>query len=112
MRLPARFFLAVLTLSIATLTPIAAPPSSLASSNVSDCCVKMDAAGWHRCPRRLGAMKVVAEFLDNTQEEDLMKYLLMIATLAAFISTATATSPAADCCKGKAKCCPGQCCKK
>ena len=43
--------------------------------------------------RRLGAMKVVAEFLDKTQEEDLMKYLLMIATLAAFISTATATSP-------------------
>ena len=62
--------------------------------------------------RRLGAMKVVAEFLDKTQEEDLMKYLLMIATLAAFISTATATSPAADCCKGNRQCCPGKCCKK
>ena len=62
--------------------------------------------------RRLGAMKVVAEFLDKTQEEDLMKYLLMIATFAAFISTATATSPAADCCKGNGKCCPSKCCKK
>ena len=41
-------------------------------------------------------MKVVAEFPDKTQRKDLMKYLLMIATLAAFISTATAASPAAD----------------
>ena len=57
-------------------------------------------------------LKVVAEFLDKTQKEDLMKYLLLIATFAAFISTATATSPAADCCKGNAKCCPGKCCKK
>jgi hypothetical protein len=57
-------------------------------------------------------LKFVAEFLIKTEKEDLMKYLLLIATLAACISTATATSPAADCCKGNAKCCPGKCCKK
>ena len=48
-----RFFLAVLTLSIGTLTPIAAPPITLASSNVSDCCVKIDAAGCHSCPTNM-----------------------------------------------------------
>ena len=57
-------------------------------------------------------LKFVAEFLIKTEKEDLMKYLLLIATLAACISTATATSPAADCCKGNGKCCPGKCCKK
>jgi len=41
-----------------------------------------------------------------------MKYLLMIATFAAFISATTVTSPAADCCKGNGKCCPSKCCKK
>jgi hypothetical protein len=41
-----------------------------------------------------------------------MKYLLLMATFAAFIGTATATSPAADCCQGNGKCCPGKCCKK
>jgi len=57
-------------------------------------------------------MKIVAEFFNEIQEEDLMKYLLLVATFAAFISTATATSPAADCCKGNGKCCPTKCCKK
>jgi hypothetical protein len=42
-----------------------------------------------------------------------MKYLILIATLAAFIGTATAaTAPQADCCKGKQKCCSSGCCKK
>ncbi len=50
MKLPARLFLAVLTLSIGTLTPIVPPPISLADSNVSDCCVKMDAGRCHSCP--------------------------------------------------------------
>ena len=50
MKLPARFFLAVLTLSIGALTPIAAPPISLADSNVSDCCVKMDAGQVSQLP--------------------------------------------------------------
>jgi hypothetical protein len=54
----------------------------------------------------------VAEFLNETEKEDLMKYLLLIATLVAFIGTATATSPVADCCQGNAKCCTGKCCKK
>jgi hypothetical protein len=40
-----------------------------------------------------------------------MKYLLLIATFAAFIGTAAATSPAADCCRN-GKCCPIKCCKK
>jgi hypothetical protein len=53
----------------------------------------------------------VAEFLNETEKEDLMKYLLLIATFVAFIGTATATS-SADCCQGNAKCCPGKCCKK
>jgi hypothetical protein len=57
-------------------------------------------------------LKFVAEFLNETEKEDLMKYLLLIATLAAFIGTTTVTSLAADCCKGNAKCCPGKCCKK
>jgi len=48
----------------------------------------------------------------NLKQEDLMKYLLLIATLAAFMGTATATSPQADCCKGKQKCCSTGCCKK
>jgi hypothetical protein len=56
--------------------------------------------------------EIVAEFLNKTQNEDLMKYLLLIATFAAFIGTATATSPVADCCKGNGKCCPSKCCKK
>jgi hypothetical protein len=43
---------------------------------------------------------------------NLMKYLLLIATFAAFIGTTPATSLAADCCRGNAKCCPGKCCKK
>ena len=41
-----------------------------------------------------------------------MKYLLLIATFAAFMSTATATSPQADCCQGNGKCCVSKCCKK
>jgi len=53
MKLPARFFLAVLTLSIGVLTPIAAPPVSLADSNVSDCCVKVDAGRCHGCPTNM-----------------------------------------------------------
>jgi len=57
-------------------------------------------------------VKVVAEFFNEIQEEDLMKYLLLFATFAAFIGTATATSPAADCCNGNGKCCPTKCCKK
>jgi len=57
-------------------------------------------------------VKVVAEFFNEIQEEDLMKYLLLVATFAAFIGTATATSPAADCCTGNGKCCPAKCCKK
>jgi len=57
-------------------------------------------------------VKVVAEFFNEIQEEDLMKYLLLVATLAAFIGTATATSTAADCCNGNGKCCPTKCCKK
>jgi len=57
-------------------------------------------------------VKVVAEFFNEIQEEDLMKYLLLVATFAAFIGTATATSPAADCCNGNGKCCPTKCCKK
>jgi hypothetical protein len=40
-----------------------------------------------------------------------MKYLLTIIIALAMIGTATATSPAADCCG--AKCCSGgHCCKK
>jgi len=70
----------------------------------------------HRVPcspkPRLGASEIVAEFLNETQEEDFMKYLLLVATFAALIGTATAASPAADCCKGNTKCCPGKCCKK
>jgi hypothetical protein len=57
-------------------------------------------------------VKVVAEFFNEIQEEDLMKYLLLVATFAAFIGTATATSPAPDCCNGNGKCCPTKCCKK
>jgi hypothetical protein len=57
-------------------------------------------------------VKFVAEFLNETKREDFMKYLLLVATFAAFIGTATAASPVADCCKGNAKCCPGKCCKK
>jgi hypothetical protein len=41
-----------------------------------------------------------------------MKYLLLIATLTAFMGTAMATSPAPDCCKGNGKCCSSKCCKK
>jgi hypothetical protein len=41
-----------------------------------------------------------------------MKYLLLIVTFLAFIGTATATAPATGCCKGNAKCCPGECCKR
>jgi hypothetical protein len=54
----------------------------------------------------LARLKVVAEFLEETQEEDLMKYLLLIATFAAFIGTATATSPAADCCQSNGNVAP------
>ncbi len=57
-------------------------------------------------------VKFVAEFLNETQEEDLMKYLLLIATFTAFIGTAAATSPLADCCQGNGKCCHSKCCKK
>jgi hypothetical protein len=57
-------------------------------------------------------LKFVAEFLNETEKEDLMKYLLLIATLAAFIGASTAMSLAADCCKANARCCPGKCCKK
>lgn len=53
MRLPARFFLVVLSLSIGTLTPIVAPPISVAGSNVSDRCVKMDAGRCHSCPTNM-----------------------------------------------------------
>jgi len=41
-----------------------------------------------------------------------MKYLLLIATLAAFMGTATATSHQADGGKAQHKCCCGPCCKK
>jgi hypothetical protein len=57
-------------------------------------------------------LKFVAELLNETSREDLMKYLFLIATFVAFIGTAAATSPAADCCQGNGKCCPAKCCKK
>jgi hypothetical protein len=57
-------------------------------------------------------LKFVAEFLNETEKEDSMKYLLLIATLAASIATAAATPVAGDCCKGNGQCCPGKCCKK
>jgi len=41
-----------------------------------------------------------------------MKYLLLIVTLAAFMSTATATAPTGSCCGGPC-CLPGNaCCAK
>jgi hypothetical protein len=54
----------------------------------------------------------VAEFLNKTEEGGLMKHLFVIATLAAFIGTATATPPPANCCPGSGKCCSTECCKK
>jgi hypothetical protein len=63
--------------------------------------------------RRLGVTEIRGRVSrTKLKKEDLMKYLLLIATLAAFIGTTPATSLAADCCRGNAKCCPGECCKK
>jgi hypothetical protein len=41
-----------------------------------------------------------------------MKYLLTIITALAMIGTATATSPAADCCGGGRCCSGGHCCAR
>jgi len=48
----------------------------------------------------------------ETKIGGIMKFLFIILTAAALLSTANATSRSADCCRGEAKCCPGACCKK
>jgi hypothetical protein len=50
MKLPARLFLAVLTLSIGSLTPIAPPQMSLADWHTSDRCTSVNTGRCHSCP--------------------------------------------------------------
>jgi hypothetical protein len=51
--------------------------------------------------------------MNGIQQEDTMKYLLMIVAAIALVGTANATSRSADCCGGGA-CCPIKppCCAK
>src|SRR4029450_3011787 len=50
MKLPARLLLAVLTLSIGSLTPIGSPQRALTNSQTSDRCVMTNTRTCHSCP--------------------------------------------------------------
>jgi hypothetical protein len=50
MKLPARFLLAVLTLSIGFLTPVASPQTIFTNSETSNCCAIMNTGVCHSCP--------------------------------------------------------------
>jgi hypothetical protein len=53
----------------------------------------------------------VAEVNNETLREDFMKYLLLIASLAAVVAASPVSAQINACCKGK-QCCNASCCKK
>jgi hypothetical protein len=57
------------------------------------------------------ARSIAAGSLAKHQQGEFMKYILLIVTLAAFIGTASATSPSASGCCSGGKCCKSACCK-
>src|SRR4029450_12276893 len=54
MKLPARLLLAMLTLSIGSLTPIGSPQTALTNSQTSDRCVMTNTRTCHSCPTSMG----------------------------------------------------------